>query len=137
MRTTGAPADSSLAHNTARALRKYHPLELDGGDRDVMKMAAGTAVLAAMKCKGHSTDRLGVAPTGTAEALQYIVTYVVSTTPFTFDGGGAACAERRRRHQRRGVRWFSSVRSWWRHFMRWQDGGRRAERHVSLPTRPR
>ena len=93
---TGAPADSSLAHNAARALRKYHPLDLDGGDLDVTKMAAGTALLTAMERKGHGTDRLGVAPAGTAEALQYIATYVVPTTPFTLDGGeparGAASA---------------------------------------------
>ena len=96
VRATGAPVDSSSAHNAARALRKYHPLELDGGDPDVMKMAAGTAVLAAMKRKGHGTDRIGAAPAGTAEALQCIVAYVEPTTPFTFDGGeptgGAASA---------------------------------------------
>ena len=62
-----------------------------------MKMAAGTAVLTAMKKrKGHGTNRPGVAPSSTAEALQCIVTYVVPTTPPVFDGGepasGAAAA---------------------------------------------
>ena len=93
---TGADADSSLANNAARALRKYHTLELDGGGLGVMKMAAGTAVLTAMKRKGHCTDRLGVAPSSTAEALHRIVTYVVPTTPPLFGGGepasGAAAA---------------------------------------------
>ena len=72
---------------SARALRKYHTLELDGGGLGVMKLATGTAVLTAMKRKGHGADRLGVAPSSTAEALQYIVTYVVPTTPPLFDGG--------------------------------------------------
>ena len=61
-----------------------------------MKMAAGTAVLAAMKRKGHGTDRVGAAPAGTSEALKCIVAYVVPTAPFAFDSGeptgGAASA---------------------------------------------
>ena len=90
VRATGPAADSALAHNSARALRKFHSLELDDADLDVMKMAAGTAVLAAMKRKGHGTDRLGVAPATSAEALQYVVTYVVPTTPVLLDGGEPA-----------------------------------------------
>ena len=93
---TGAEADRSLASDAARALRRFHDLELEGGGLNVMKMAAGTAVLTAMRRKGHGVDRLGVAPSGTAEALQYIVTYVVPTSTPTFDGGepaaGAAAA---------------------------------------------
>ena len=93
---TGADADRSLASDAARSLRRFHDLELEGGGLNVMKMAAGTAVLTAMRRKGHGLDRLGVAPSGTAEALQYIVTYVVPTPTPTFDGGepatGAAAA---------------------------------------------
>ena len=93
---TGAEADRSLASDAARSLRRFHDLELEGGGLNVMKMAAGTAVLTAMRRKGHGLDRLGVAPSGTAEALQYIVTYVVPTPTPTFDGGepatGAAAA---------------------------------------------
>ena len=93
---TGADADRSLASDAARSLRRFHDLELEGGGLNVMKMAAGTAVLTAMRRKGHGVDRLGVAPSGTAEALQYIVTYVVPTPTPTFDGGepatGAAAA---------------------------------------------
>ena len=93
---TGDAEDRSLACDAARSLRKFHDLELEGAGLNVMKMAAGTAVLLAMKRKGHGTDRLGVAPSGTAEALQYIVTYVVPTPTPLFDGGepaaGAAAA---------------------------------------------
>ena len=92
----GADADRSLASDAARSLRRFHDLELEGGGLNVMKMAAGTAVLNAMRRKGHGVDRLGVAPSGTAEALQYVVTYVVPTQTPTFDGGepatGAAAA---------------------------------------------
>ena len=93
---TGDTEDRSLACDAARSLRKFHDLELEGAGLNVMKMAAGTAVLLAMKRKGHGTDRLGVAPSGTAEALQYIVTYVVPTPTPLYDGGepaaGAAAA---------------------------------------------
>ena len=90
VRATGPAADARFAENAARALRKYHSLEVEGAGEDVMKMAAGAAVLAAMKCKGHGTDRLGVAPADTAQALQYVVTYVVQTTPLSLDGGEPA-----------------------------------------------
>ena len=93
---TGADADRSLASDAAHALRRFHDLELEGGGLNVMKMAEGAAVLTAMRRKCHGTDRLGVAPSSTAEALQYIVTYVVPTTTPVYDGGepaaGAAAA---------------------------------------------
>ena len=92
VRETGTAADDALASNTALALRKFHSLELGGADVDVMKMAAGTAVLGAMRRKGHGTDRLGVAPAGTAAALQYIVTYVVPVAPGSSDGGESAAS---------------------------------------------
>ena len=54
---TGADADRSLASDAARALRKFHTLELEGGGLNVMKMAARTAVLSAMKRKGWRAAR--------------------------------------------------------------------------------
>ena len=86
----------ALVTRVARATAQTHAYSLIAADDVMFELAAGTAVLKAMKANNHGLDKLTQAPADAALALQHVLIYVTNAldkaaaAPAAAAGAGAA-----------------------------------------------